>query len=97
MFFLMLEVKCVGFNIKVELSSLCMFQRTCLTVQLGFHPQVYHYGNYDENSGTEAASFKPGDGVKIAVDGTRRTLNSRFVNLPHSLVTKYGAKEYSTT
>jgi hypothetical protein len=62
-----------------------MFERLRLTVQLGLHPQVYHYGNYDENTGTEAAGFKPGDGVKIAVDGTRRTLNSRFVNLPNSL------------
>ncbi|KAG0605519.1 hypothetical protein M758_9G065400 [Ceratodon purpureus] len=46
---------------------------------------VYHYGNYDENTQTKVASYKPGDGVKIVVDGTRRTLNSRLHSAGHLL------------
>ena len=46
---------------------------------------VYHYGNYDESIGTEAAGFQPRDDVKIALDGTRRTLNSRLHSASHFL------------
>lgn len=54
-----------------------------LNVQMFLHPQVYHYGNYDDTTRAEATGFKPGDGVKVVVDGARRSLNSRFVNLPN--------------
>lgn len=33
----------------------------------------------------EATGFEPGHEVKISVDGARRTLNSRFVDIPNSL------------